>query len=154
MALLCFCFMLFGCGEPAEPDYSELIKPPLSGAVSDFLSAEDVAAVTGEPMALQGLYEEESQAVFVSVAAGNWQVTVNMRNNTRAGHDAYVQSVSVATPVEGVGEVSHWCEETSSLLTFARGYTLEIYMEPGDDFIPQNETVALMKTLVGNIPLS
>ena len=47
MALLCFCFMLFGCGEPAEPDYSELIKPPLSGAVSDFLSAEDVAAVTG-----------------------------------------------------------------------------------------------------------
>lgn len=153
-AVLCFCVMLFGCNAPAEPDYSDMITPPLQGAVTDYLSAEDVAAVTGEPMELQGLYEDNSQAVYTSVAQGNWQVMVNIRNNTRTGHDAYVQTISVATPVEEVGEVSHWCEETGSLLTFARGYTLEIYMEAGDDFIPQNETIALMKTLVGNIPLS
>ena len=153
-ALVCICVTLFGCGAPVEPDYSDLIVPPLSGKVSDYLSIAEVEAVTGEPMTLQGLYEENSQAVYASAAEGNWQVTVNMQNNTRAGHDTFVRSLNACTSVEGVGEISHWCEETGSLLTFARGYTLEIYMDLGDDFIPQNETVALMKTLVGNLPLS
>ncbi len=154
VAVLCFCLALFGCGAPAEPNYSGMIVPPLQGDITDYLSADEVAAVAGEAMTLQGVYEENSQMVFASAEAGNWLVMVNMRNNTRTGHDAYVQSLSGAAPVEGVGEISHWCEETGSLLTFACGYTLEIYMEPGDDFIPRTETVALMKTLVENLPLS
>jgi len=154
--LLLVCLLaVTGCGEEpvAEPDYSQMIVPPLDVTITDCLTAQMVETVTGEPMELQAVYEDATQAVYMSVDTDNWQVTVNMQNSTLAGYTSQLALLADAESVEGVGEAAHWCETTSSLMAYARGYMVEICMLVPGVYVPKEETVSLMKVLVENMPV-
>ncbi len=125
--LLCSC-SLFGDkpeDESVHVDYSQMVTDPVDVSIEDCITDQQVSTVVGVPMTLLGVYEEGTQAVFMSEDA-TCQVNVNLMNQARSVFDSTVGGAENATLQEGMGEVAYWFEETGELVVYAAGYSLGV----------------------------
>lgn len=135
IALAC-AVLLGGCGnrpEVSEPDYSALIQPPVDVNITDCVTAEELAVIMGCPMELLGVYEENSQALFISEDSTH-QVMVHMLNQTLAGFEA-MKNASTSEMVwqEGLGEAAYWYGDASQLMFYSGGYAVDVAVTGTDD---------------------
>ncbi len=148
--------LLCGCGdEPeAQPDYSSMIVPPVDLSITDCISEQELTAITGYPMQLMGLFEENSQAVYIT-ETGACQVTVNMMNQTRAGFDAAVQTViDLVTLQQGVGDIAYVYTDTPQLMVYSGGYALDVSVIGAELPLAQAQTYTLQvaQSIVSKLP--
>ena len=124
--------LLCGCGqEPApaeEPaiDYNDLVTPPVDLTITDCISEQQLTTVVGYSMQLLGVYDEGTQALYQS-PDGNWMVTINLKNQTRAEFDASIANVGDSvTLYEGLGEIAYRSAVTGEMLVYSDGYSLGV----------------------------
>ena len=133
---LCCSWLLCGCGAkenaPSEPDYSAMIQPPVDVNITDCITADELTAIMGTSMELLGVYEENSQAVFLS--EDGHQVTVHMLNQTLAGFEAMKNSSSGEMVwQEGLGEAAYRYGDTAQLMFYSGGYAVDVAVTGADE---------------------
>ena len=140
--------LLGGCGKPApetsDLDYSTLIVPAVDLTITECITEQQLTTAVGYPMHLLGVYEENTQAVYLS-EDGDCQVTIHMMNQTRAGFEAQVAAATVPMIMqEGVGEVAYWYEGAAQLMVYSDGYALDVAVSCADTagMEPQTRQVA------------
>ena len=105
-AVVCLC----GCGEAdsqptADVDYSEFVEAPVDLKITDCISEQQISTVMGSSMILQGLFEENTQAYYMS--EDGTTVNINLKNQERGLFDAAIADFGTnATLFEGVGETA------------------------------------------------
>lgn len=140
--LLCGChwFVSKPADESVDVDYSQLVTAPVDVALADCISEQQVTTVIGVPMTLLGVYEEGTQAVFMSEDAA-CQVNINLMNQTRAVFDATITGNEAPVTVqEGLGETAYWFEETGELVVYAGGYSLGVAVIEADPTAQKTHT--------------
>lgn len=133
LVCLCCAVLLCGCqlfsGQPEDEsvavDYSQMITDAVDIAIEDCITDQQISTVVGMPMTLLGVYEEGTQAVFMSEDA-TCQVNINLMNQPRSVFDSTVGGAENAVLQEGLGEAGYWFEETGELVVYAGGYSLGV----------------------------
>lgn len=119
--------LLCSCGnEEVELDYNSLVVAPVDVNITDCITDSQVSTVVGVPMTLLGVYEDGTQAIYMS-EDGTCQVTVNLKNQTQELFNDNIQDLGDSvTMVTSVGEAAYWCSETGELLVYQHGYSLGV----------------------------
>ena len=154
-ALLCGC-QLFG-GQPEDEsvavDYSQMVTDPVDISIENCITAQQVSTVVGTPMTLLGVYEEGTQAVFMSDDA-TCQVNINLMNQERSVFDATVGGAENATLQEGLGEAAYWFAETGELVVYAGGYSLGVAVVTLDPGTQMSFAQQIVTTILNNLQLN
>ncbi len=117
--------LLCGCGDKGEDlDYESLVVAPVDVNITDCITDAQITAVLGCPMTLLGVFEDGTQAVYMS-EDGAYQVNINLKNETRAVFDSNAADQET-TPQEGLGETAYWSVETGELVVYTGGYALGV----------------------------
>lgn len=129
--LLAVLLLLSGCGGQREDvDYDSLVVAPVDVAITDCITEEQVSTVMGCPVALLGVYEDGTQAIYMS-EDGAYQAVINLKNESRAVFDSNAADQQT-TLQEGVGETAYWSAETGELVVYQSGYALGVAVMMGD----------------------
>ena len=147
--------LLGGCGKGApdssDLDYSSLIVPAVDLTITDCISEQQLTSVVGYSMHLLGVYEENTQAVYLS-EDGSCQVTIHMMNQTRAGFDAQVTAATVPLIMqEGVGEIAYWYYGAAQLMAFSDGYALDVAVTCADTLQMDTQTRQIAELILGKL---
>jgi hypothetical protein len=127
--------LLCGCGAPAEsdPDYSRLIVAPVDLSITGCITEQQLSTIMGCGMTLLGTYEEDTQAIYTASDDSGSMVTINLKNQSRAGFDAVIAGYGTdVTLYEGVGEAAFWSNVTNELLVYANEYALGVAVSCAD----------------------
>lgn len=125
--------LLGGCGD-AEPelDYESLVVAPVDVAITDCITQEQVSTIIGMPVTLLGVYEDGTQAIYMS-EDGAYQANINLKNESRAVFDSNIAALGDgAEMVTSYGEVAYWCSATGELVLYQNGYALGVSVILGD----------------------
>ena len=155
-AVLFYTGVMAGCGPKemadSEPDYSALIVPPVDLTITDCISEQELSAILGTSMTLLGVYEESSNAMYQS-ADGVCMVTINMRNQTRAGFDAAMTGIDAGVTLqEGVGEVACWYGDPAQLMLYSSGYAVEVAVTGSELTQTQTYILQIADGIVKKLP--
>ena len=147
--------LLGGCGKPApdssDLDYSRLIVPAVDLTITDCITEQQLATVVGYPMHLLGVYEEDTQAVYLS-EDGSCQVTIHMMNQTRAGFEAQVTAATVPLVMqEGVGEIAYWYDGAAQLMIYSDGYALDVAVTCADTVQMDTQTRQIAELILAQL---
>ena len=152
---MCLCigmlFGLSGCKRGAEPNYSSMIDAPLDVSITECLSAETLQVMFGKTFKQTGVCENGTQVTYTSVDEDGMHVVLNMQNSTLSGYHVILTSLENVVLVENLGEVSHWCKDTHSLLTYFNGYMMEIIVIVGGDKNTQTYAIEIMRMVMRSI---
>lgn len=134
LLILCLTVTMLFCGcssdETSEPDYSKLIVSPVDLKITDCITDQQLTSVLGHPMQLLGLYEENTQAIWMS-EDGACQVNINLQNQDRAVFDSNAATQQTKLQ-EGLGDTAYWSVESGELVAYANGYALGVAVTCAD----------------------
>lgn len=142
--------MLFcGCGGRAdisELDYSQLIVAPVDLKITDCITDQQLTSVLGHSMQLLGLYENNTQAIWMS-EDGVCQVNVNLQNQDRAVFDSNAAAQETVLQ-EGLGDTAYWSVESGELVVYAEGYALGVAVTCTDTTMTEAYTHQIAEILL------
>lgn len=142
---------LTGCKRDAQPNYSDMIEAPLDVSITECLTAETLQVMFGKTFKQNGVYDNGTQVVYVNSDEDSMRVELNMQNSTLSGYHVVLNSLENVELVERLGEVSHWCKDTNSLLTYFNGYMMEIVVVVDGDTHTQLYATEIMRMVLRSI---
>ncbi len=131
--------LLCSCGNnETDLDYNSLVVAPVDVNITDCITDAQVSTVMGYPMTLLGVYEDGTQAIYMS-EDGTCQVTINLKNESRALFDSNAAQQQT-TLQEGLGETAYWSVETGELVVYANSYALGVSVIMPEDVTTETYT--------------
>lgn len=142
---------LTGCKRDAQPNYSDMIEAPLDISITDCLTADMLQVMFGKTFTQSGVHENGTQVTYTSTDGKSMQVVLNMQNSTLSGYQVILDSLENVELVGRLGEVSYWCKDTNSLLTYFNGYMLEMAVVVDGDTHTQLYATEIMHVVLRSV---